>query len=134
MGMSLAMVVLATVGTQSPAPNASPADVAQAFYRLANQGKCREAEKLFTAESVAVIRRTLKPEDGFASFCASKGGKSPLTALAVAREEMDGDRAIVAIIRTHGSDMAMETDELVRQGGIWRIVVGESQNPAPPKQ
>jgi hypothetical protein len=129
------VTLLAILGAPTAAPNASPAEVVRAFYRLASQSKCKDAERLFTAESVAVIRRALKPEDGFAIFCAGKRGRSSLSTLVVTKEASDGDRATVETMRTYEQgDVAIESDELVRQGGTWRIVVGESKNPVGNKQ
>ena len=74
------LIVLA-VASQVAAAEMAPADVAKHFYQLANQRKCDEASKLFTSDSLKVIKGTLGGKASFAEFCAEKGGKSALASL-----------------------------------------------------
>lgn len=125
----LSFVLLAALpAAGAPAGPSTPIDVAKQFYLLANEDRCKEAEALFTKESVAVINRTLESAQGFSSFCSEQGRTGTRVILAVERESVTGDRASVRIRRTYGDGgLAFEDDELVRQAGAWKLVVGSNQ-------
>ena len=125
----LSFVLLATLPAAcAPAAPSTPIDVAKQFYLLANEDQCKEAEALFTTESVAVINRTLESPQGFSGFCSERGRAGTRVTLAVERESVTGDRASVRIRRTYcDGGLAFEDDELVRQAGVWKLVVGSNQ-------
>jgi hypothetical protein len=127
------LVVIASA-VQVSGGEVTPAGTAMKFYLLANQGECGEAEKLFTPESVAVIKKTLGAKDGFALFCADKGTESPLVTLTAKTAKSGVERATVEVTRTYEMGMAMDTDVLVKQGSAWKIVVGESQSASKPRK
>jgi hypothetical protein len=115
-------------GAEGAAPAATPPDVAKQFYQMANEGKCADAARLFTAESVEVINRALESPDGFLQFCAGRGGRAPIATLTIKKETQRGDRAQVTIERSYkDGSLALQTDDLVRAGGVWQLSVGENQ-------
>jgi hypothetical protein len=122
-----AIVVGLGATAQAWAGEPTPAGVAMSFYLLANQGRCVEAEQLFTSDAVAVIKKTLGGARGFALFCADKGSKSALVALEVQKEAVAAGRATVEIKRTYKEGLAFETDSLVKVCSSWKLVVGENQ-------
>jgi hypothetical protein len=123
-------LILLVVASQAVAAEMAPADVAKHFYELANQKKCDEASKLFTSDSLKVIEGTLGGQASFAEFCAGKGGKSALASLETRVEASEGGRVTVATTRTYvDGSMALDSDSLVKDGGSWRIALGENQNP-----
>jgi hypothetical protein len=126
--LSALAVVLLLSGAVGAAPAATPADVARQFYQMANEGKCADAARLFTAESVQVINRALGSPDGVLQFCAGRGGKAPIATMTVKKETQRGDRAQVTIERSYkDGSLARETDSLVKVGNAWHFSVGENQ-------
>ena len=111
-----------TVNVSSGEP--TPSGTAMTFYLLANQGRCVEAERLLTVESVELLRTTLGARDGFSRFCRDKGGESPLESLAVKSEKALGDHVEVEIMRAYKRGLAFESDTLVKQDPDWKIVIG----------
>lgn len=100
----------------------SPATVVESFYRAANQGHCSEARQLFTDDALAVIDATLGDAGGFDHFCAEKGGRAPLERTLVKRQRAAVLEAEVVLERHYkNGDLSIETDGLVKQGGVWKI-------------
>jgi hypothetical protein len=124
--LCVAVLILGASAASASAGEPTPSGAAMTFYLLANQGRCVEAERLFTVESVDLLRKTLGARDGFVQFCRDKGGESPLEALAVKSEKALGDSVEVEITRTYKNGLAYERDTLVRQGPDWKIVIGRN--------
>jgi len=123
-GVLLFLLPGAEAGSKEP----GAADVAMQFYQMANQGKCAEAEALFTPESVRLINNSLGSTDGFLRFCTGRGGKAAIRALTVGKEERKGNRAQVMIERSYeDGSLAFERDHLVKVGGKWRLTVEQRQ-------
>jgi hypothetical protein len=119
--LALAFGSGAEAGSKPPAP----AEVARQFYEMASQGKCDEAERLFTAEAVRTINDKLGAPDGFRRFCEGRAGRTPIAKLTVRKEEKKGDRAQVMIERAYANGaMAVENDDLVKVGGEWKLSLG----------
>jgi len=121
-----AVLILGVSAGSVSAGEPTPSGTAMTFYLLANQGRCEEAERLLTVESVQLLRKTLGARVGFIQFCRDKGGESPLEALAVKSEKALGDHVEVEITRTYKTGLAFESDTLVRQGPDWKIVIGRN--------
>jgi Domain of unknown function (DUF4878) len=123
--LCLAAFCFLTASAQAKEP--SPSEVATRFYFLANEGKCSEAEALFTTEAVQRINATPGSSGGFAQFCKGRGGRAGIARLRVRQQERKGKHAEVMIERWYqDGSMAFERDVLVKVDGKWKLSIGES--------
>lgn len=120
---------LSSPGGTSPAPVAkTPGETVQAFYKALNEGKYSEAQTMLTKEAFAALKASSEKTEGGLKELANAATKNgTISAVEVAGEEIQGDKATVVVHLRFKDGTAEENTKngLHKVDGAWLLTGGE---------